>query len=175
MYVIHPDQHAELARKINIYFEHHRRRVLYLHYDRAGNQRKYRDNPKGETDAQIMKKELTDLGWSVHLLSMGKRTIEYWEHYILLNILFGEKERKGPKIMICQNECEELISSIYMSPLKRPEGGIELDKAAEKKLDFKDQAMWSPQIASALMYMLFGLYEKLLPSRVTSWSDYEGI
>jgi hypothetical protein len=175
MYVIHPDQHAELARKINTFFEHHGRKVLYLHYDRAGNQRKYRDNPKGETDAQIMKKELTDLGWSVHLLSMGKRTIEYWEHYILLNILFGEKEKKNPRVMICQNECEELISSIYMSPLKRTEGGIELDKTAEKKLDFKDQALWSPQIASALMYMLFGLYEKLLPSRVASWSDYEGI
>ena len=78
-------------------------------------------------------------------------------------------------IMLCQNECEELISSIYMSPLKRTEGGIELDKSAEKKLDFKDQALWSPQFATALMYMLFGLYEKLMPSRVSSLSDYEGI
>lgn len=175
MYVIHPNQHAELAGKINDFFHHHQRKVIYLHYDRAGNQKKYRDNPKGETDALILKKELTDLGWSVHLMSLGKRTIEYWEHYILLEILLSEREKKTPRIRMCQNECEELISSIYMSPIKRTEGGIELDKGSEKKLDFEDQAFWSTQIPSALMYLLFGLYEKLMPSRVQSWSDYQGI
>ena len=175
MYVIHPAQHSELALKISTFFQHHQRKVIYLHYDRAGNQRKYRDNPKGETDALILKKELQDLGWSVHLMSLGKRTIEYWEHYVLLDIILSERETKSPRIRICQNECEELISSIWMSPVKRTEGNIELDKSAEKKLDFEDQAFWSPQIPSALMYLIFGLFEKLLPARVRSYGDYEGI
>jgi len=89
--------------------------------------------------------------------------------------LLSEREKKNPRLRICQNECEELISSIWMSPVKRTEGNIELDKSSEKKLDFEDQAYWSKQIPSAWMYLLFGLYEKLLPARVHSYGDYQGI
>ena len=175
IYVIHPDQQLELAKKINDFFQHHARKTIYLHYDRAGNQRKYKDNPKGETDAQIMKKDLETFGWTVHLMSIGKGSIYYWQHYLLLNILFSEKEKRTPRIRIDQNECEELISSIYMSPLKKTEGVIELDKSSEKKLDLHDQAFWSTQISSSLMYLLFGLYEKYLPSGSVNVQDYEGV
>jgi hypothetical protein len=175
LYVIHPDQQLELAKKINDFFQHHARKTIYLHYDRAGNQRKYKDNPKGETDAQIMKKDLETFGWTVHLMSIGKGSIYYWQHYLLLNILLGEKEKRTPRIRIDQNECEELISSIYMSPLKKTEGVIELDKSSERKLDLHDQAFWSTQISSSLMYLLFGLYEKYLPSGSVNFQDYEGV
>ncbi len=175
LYVITPDQHFELARKIHEFFMYHERKTIYLYYDRAGNQRIYKNNPKGETDAQILRKELEDLGWSVHLMSLANRTIFYWEHYLLLNIILGEKDKRVPRLRICQNECEELISSIYMSPLKRTEGVIELDKSSEKKLAYEDQAYWSTQIPSALMYLLFGLYEKYLPSGDKGYQDYEGV
>lgn len=167
MYVISPQQHEELALQINDFFKNHNRKTIYLHYDRAGNQRnpKYNKNPKGETDAAILKTELTKLGWTVRLMSLGKRTIFYWEHYILYNIIFAEKDKNTPRIRICQHECEELISSINMSPVKRSDGIIELDKSSEKKLEYSEQAFWSPQLFTAATYMWFGLYEKHLPNK----------
>lgn len=174
LYVYNPDQHFELAQKINEFFKHHRRKTIYLHYDRAGNQRKHKNNPKGETDAIILKTELQSLGWTVQLLSLRKRTIFFWEHWLLLTKLFSERDSNTPRIRICQYECEELISSIWISPLKRNEGKIELDKSSEKKLNFKDQAFWSTQIATSLMYLLFGLYEKFLPNK-SEQQDYPGL
>ena len=131
-YVIHPDQHFEMAKKINDFFIGHKNKTLLLYYDRAGNKKIYKSE-KGETDAMLLKAELELLGWSVNLMSIGQRTIFYWEHYMLLNILFS-KEKSPVKIMLDQNECEECISSIYMSPLKRTDGEIKLDKSSEVKL-----------------------------------------
>lgn len=177
MHVIHPDQHGALAKKIDKYFEFHKKKELILHYDRAGNQKRqaFKKNPKGETDAQILKTELEDMGWTVQLMSMGKRTIYYWEHYVLLGLLFGGDHERLPEPKICQYECEELISSIYMSPLKKTDGVIELDKTSEKTLDYEDQVFWSPQIATALMYLFFGLYEKQLPNKSGPSTGISGI
>ena len=169
MWVIHPAQHEELAVKINDFFKYHRRKEIYLYYDRAANQknpyyRKYypinRDDK--ESDAIIFKQELEKLGWRVHLLSLGQATITHGMHYRLLNKLFGKHPRNIDDILVCRNECEELISSINHSPLKRADGVIELDKSSEK-LPFEDQILYSTQIASAFMYMLYGEFKKLIP------------
>jgi len=178
MYVISPEQHYELAQKINSFFEYQARRVIYMHYDRAGNQRKprYKANKKGDTDAKILKTELEALGWTVHLMSQDQRTIFHWQHYQLLSRLMAERENRTPRIRICQNECEELISSIYMSPLKKTEdGNIELDKSSERKLDYEDQAWYSTQLPSALMYLIYGKYEKWTPSKENLMTDIEGL
>lgn len=179
MWVIGPDEeHFELAQKINEYFKYHNSKTIYLHYDRAGNQKKdkYKDNPKGTTDAFIIKTHLKDLGWEVHLMSLDQRTIFFWEHFFLQARLFGEKEAKVPRVKICQNECEELISSIQMSPKKKSDSVfIELDKSAEKRLDPEDQVYWSPQIATSMMYLLWGLFEKYLPDAKPEEVDFEGL
>ena len=176
MYVIHPDQHLALAKKIDEYFKYHRKKEFVLHYDRAGNQKRqsFKKHPKGDTDAQILKAYLEDLGWKVQLMSLGQRTIYHWQHFLLLDMLFSGHERM-PTPYICQYECEELISSIYMSPLKRTDGVIELDKSAEKKLDYEDQAYWSPQIATASMYLFFGLFEKFMPNAAKQSVALEGM
>ena len=54
-----------------------------------------------------------------------------------------------------------LVSSINHSPIKRDEGRIFLDKSSER-LPFEEQAYNSTQLASALMYLLWGEYNKLL-------------
>ena len=58
-----------------------------------------------------------------------------------------------------------------MSPLKKTDGVVQLDKSAEKTLPFDQQATLSPQIATALMYLVFGLYEGYLPGKYKSVSD----
>jgi hypothetical protein len=49
-------------------------------------------------------------------------------------------------------------------PVKKTEGRIMLNKSVERKLEYHDQILYSPQIASALMYMLWGIYKKYLPT-----------
>lgn len=170
MWVWHPEQHGELAKKIDNFFSGGRK-VIYIHYDRAANQKDpewkkyYPDyNPPGinDTDAKLLKQELSALGWTVHLMSPRQKTIFYSQHYRLLNILFGKNDGKRDNILIDKNECEALVSSINHSPLKRHEGRIVLDKSSERLL-FEEQAYNSTQIATALLYLLWGEYSKYLP------------
>lgn len=172
MHVIHPNQQVELAGMINDFFEGHRRKEIFLHYDRAANQhdpnyRKYYPNSGltdlNDTDAQLLKKELEKHGWRVVLMSLGQGVIYYSQLYALLNILFGKNDGRRDDIMIDENVCTCLVSSLQSSPLKRHEGRIMLDKSSERELDYEDQAMWSTQIFTALLYLLWGEYKKILP------------
>lgn len=172
------DDHYFMATKISDFFCDHRARTIYLHYDRAGNQRKgrYAQNPKGKTDAEILKHELEQLGWTVHLETIGGRTIFFWEHFFLLGKLFGERDKNTPRIRICANECEEGISSIQNSPIKKTEDNfIELDKSSERRLDYEDQVRWSTQLCTSLMYLLWGLYHDLKPKGDPTTIDIEGL
>lgn len=162
-----PKQHFELAMEINEFFKTHKNKFIKLYYDRAGNKRldQYANNPKGKTDATILKRELEDLGWRVELMNINQRTIEHWEHFLLLDVILAERDKKIPKLRVCQNECEQLISCIWMSPLtKEKDSNYNLDKSSEKKLSYEDQVWFSTQLPSALMYLIFGLYEKYKPT-----------
>jgi len=169
LWVYHPEQQDILAKKIDDFFSGGRKELI-LYYDRAANQRdpqwkKYYPNYKemgvNDTDAILLKKELTALGWNVILMSKDQKDIFYSQHYRLLNLLFGKNDGKRDKILIDRNQCEALVSSINHSPLKRHEGRIMLDKSSES-LPFDEQAYNSTQLASALMYLLWGEYNKLL-------------
>jgi len=172
MWVFHPDQQDELAKKIDDYFSGGKKEI-YIHYDRAANQKdpqwkkdypNYKKMGINDTDAILLKQELTSLGWTVHLISTKQATIFYSQHYRLLNLLFGKSKnnKKLDSILIDRNECEELVSSINHSPLKRHEGKIILDKSSER-LPFEEQVHNSTQIATALLYLLWGEYSKFLP------------
>jgi hypothetical protein len=75
----------------------------------------------------------------------------------------GESENNTPRLRICNNEATELISSIKKSPMKKEKGIPTLDKSSEK-MAYHLQAENSTQIATALMYLVYGLYNKFLPS-----------
>ena len=171
IWVIHPEQHEEMAIQINNFFKAHKRKVIFLHYDRAANQRdpKWRDyypltGDMNDTDAILLKTALTKLGWNVTLMSMGQPVIYYSQHYRLLTKLFGKNDGDRDDILIDVNECEATVSSINHSPLKRTEGKILLDKSSEKELEYKDQPFYSTQLSSALMYLLWGEYNHILPN-----------
>ena len=170
MWVYHPDQQDVLAKKIDDFFSEGRKELI-LHYDRAGNQKdpewkkyypSYREPGINDTDAILLKKELTKLGWNVILMSKDQKTIFYSQHYRLLNLLFGKYDGKRDKILYDRNECEALVSSINHSPIKRYEGRILLDKSSES-LPFEEQAYNSTQLASADLYLLWGEFHNLLP------------
>ena len=171
---ISPDQQSEQAESFANFFKNHKRKELELYYDRAGNKREDLITPNGviatDTAVKFFKRELEKRGWKVILMNLGQRTIYYSEHYYLLDHLFGTST-KTDNIQICQNQCSALISSIYKSPLKKSAGEIALDKTSEKK-PLKEQEYESTQIATAFMYLLFGLYSSVLPSKNYSNIDY---
>jgi len=180
-WVYHPEQQDVLAKKIDDFFEGGRKEII-LHYDRAANQRDpewrkfypaYRDMGVNDTDAIMLKRELTALGWNVIMMSKDQKIIYYQQQYRLLNLLFGKYDGKRDRILIDRNECEALVSSINHSPLKRHEGRTMLDKSSEK-LPFNEQAYNSTQLASAAIYLLWGEYGKLLPDSDQSGQTPQG-
>ena len=181
MWVYDKEQQDVLAKKIDNFFSGGRKEII-LHYDRAANQKdpewkkfypNYKEMGVNDTDAVLLKKELTALGWNVILMSKDQKTIFYQQHYRLLNLLFGKYDGKRDKILIDRNECEALVSSINHSPLKRNEGRIMLDKSSER-LPFEEQALNSTQLSSAFMYLLWGEYNKLLPDSDLSQETPKG-
>lgn len=172
IYTFWPEQQPQLAHLFQTFFAPMRNRQIFLHYDRAGNQRdpqwkKYKPafGDTSDTDAFTLKSEIEQRGWYVQLMSLGQPTIYYKQHLHLLSRLFSGNDNYQVhgipviKILIDENECEALISSIYNSPLKRTAGEVELDKSSEKR-PFEEQAFGSTQIASALMYLLWGEFSR---------------
>lgn len=162
----HPKQQDDLARQMYEFWGPARRnKNVILFYDRAANKKKP-EQEKITTDAKILKRELEAYGFRVELKNEKQRTIFYYEHYKLIVMMLSEKFRSIPVLRICSNECKNLLSSIHVSPIKRTDGKIELDKTSERKTALQHQAGLSTQIPSALMYMLFGLYGDKLPSEI---------
>lgn len=186
-YVYWPEQQAEMVSKFRQFFAPMRSKTVFLHYDRAGNQhdpqwKQYKKyfGDSGDTDAFLLRDRMEIHGWRVNLMSVGQRTIYYREHLHLLQRLFSGDENNTVngqqviKILVDENECEALISSIYNSPLKRHGGIVELDKSSEK-LPFEQQAFYSTQIASSFMYLLWGEFSKrYLPASDTHALDLAG-
>jgi len=74
-----------------------------------------------------------------------------------------------PRIRIDENECPNLCSAIMISPLKKTDGKIELDKSSEKKQALKNQAGLTTQLPSAMIYLLYGLYSDVVKAELSTY------
>lgn len=158
-FVYPPEDIPDLARRLSGYFrDTARNRNIDLYYDRAGN--KKNERRENETDARELAAELRKYGWQVQLKNLGQRTIFYSEHYRLWKRLLAENEKNVPKIRIDSNECPNLVSAIYCCKKVPGSTPIELDKSPEKKVRIDLQAGLTPQIPSAMTYLVWGLFEK---------------
>lgn len=156
-FVYPPDDLPDMARAFdNFYGKASRNKSIDLYYDRAGNKK----NVKREnaTDANTLAAELRKLGWQVTLKSQGQPTIFHYEHYRLWKRLLAETEKKVPRIRIDANECPYLVSAIYCCKKLPGSTPVELDKRPEKSVRIDMQAGLTPQIPSAMMYLVWGIY-----------------
>lgn len=162
-----PHQQGELARQFDAFFGHVAKNTrVILYADRAGNKKKV-EQDKITTDSRLLKAEIESYKkFRVDLKTEKQRTIYYYEHLKLLTMLLAEDMRALPKLRIDGNECKNLVSGILLTPVKRDDGKIEMDKTAERKVAMEYQAGLTSQLPSALTYLLFGLYEKLLPKEM---------
>lgn len=160
-FVFPPQDIPEMAAAFNAFFASSRFRRIDLYYDRAGNRKN--DRRANETDAKELKAELEKYGWTVSLKNLGQATIFHWQHHRLWKRLLAENERSVPRIRIDANECPNLVSAMYCCKKIPGSSPVELDKSPEKKVEIRLQAGLTPQIPSAIMYLVWGLYEKWFP------------
>lgn len=167
----YPEEQPELARQFYDFFGHDsvNKRIL-LYHDRAGNKRR-EDLEQITTDARALKRELESYGFEVELMNEGQATIYHWQQFKLLQLLFSGRSRALPSVLIDENECKNLCSAIMLSPLKKTEGRIELDKSSEKTVPLKQQAGLTTQLPSAFIYLLFGRYGSKVLSELSSMPD----
>ncbi len=163
-YCYQPQEQPELAASIYDYFGGYAvNKDILLYHDRAGN-KKREDRDKISSDAKILKSELEELGFNVQLMNEGQATIFYWMQYKLLKLAFSRKSNAIPQILIDENECPCLCKAIPLSPLKKNDGRIELDKSSEVKVPMRYQADRTTQLPSAFIYLLFGRYGNVMSS-----------
>jgi len=161
-----PKQQGELATMIYEFFgPYHKSKRIIFYYDRAGNKTRA-EHEKIVTDARLMAMELKKHGFNVEMKNEKQRTIYYYEHFKLLQMILSESLKSFPRLRIDENECPNLVSAINLSPVDRKEGKIALDKKSERIIAFQNQAALSTQLPSALMYLIFGYYSNLLPSEI---------
>ncbi len=157
-FVYAPQDISDLAAQFASFFSSAKLRRINLYYDRAGNKKNIKR--ANETDAKEMKSELERFGFTVMLMNPNQATIYYYQHYRLWHRLLAEAERKLPKIRIDSNECPNLVSAMYCCKKIPGSSPVELDKSPEKKVPINLQAGLTPQIPSAMTYLVWGLYEK---------------
>lgn len=170
-YCCYPEEQPELARQFYEFFgsDNINKRII-LYHDRAGNKRR-EELEQITTDCRILKRELESYGFEVELMNEGQSTIYYWQQFKLLLLIFGGRSNVLPEVLIDENECKNLCSSIMLSPLKKTEGRIELDKSSEKKVPLKNQAGLTTQLPSSLIYLLFGRYGNKVQGELSSMPD----
>ena len=168
-YAYLPEDYNDLAAKVYQYFGTASVcKTIHLYPDRAGNKRK-EELEQITTDSLNLKAALESYGFGVILYNEDAPTIYHWQQFKLCQMLFSERSPLLPRIRIDENECKDLCSAIMISPLKKTNGRIELDKSSEKKQQLKNQAGLTTQLPSAMIYLLYGLYADAVKAELSTY------
>ncbi|WP_025799302.1 hypothetical protein [Hoylesella saccharolytica] len=166
-----PDDQQNLAQQVYAFFGSDAiDKTIHLYPDRAGNKTK-EELEQITTDSLTMKSALESYGFSVILYNEGQATIYHWQQFRLCQLLFAEKLPLLPKVRIDENECPNLCSAILISPLKKTNGKIELDKSSEKKEGLKRRPGLTTQLPSAAIYLFYGLFSDIIKKELSSYPD----
>ena len=166
-----PDDQQNLAQQVYAFFGSDAiDKTIHLYPDRAGNKTK-EELEQITTDSLTMKSALESYGFSVILYNEGQATIYHWQQFRVCQLLFAEKLPLLPKVRIDENECPNLCSAILISPLKKTNGKIELDKSSEQKEGLKRRPGLTTQLPSAAIYLFYGLFSDIIKKELSSYPD----
>lgn len=114
------------------YYQHHRRKVVELFYDRTANNRKADDR---KTTAERIREVLERAGWRVVMRSQASATIYQDQKYYLLAAAMREEDPRLPRIRINRDNCRDLIISLENAEAREnTKGRIEKDKRSERRM-----------------------------------------
>lgn len=135
LYTLPPDYVQALGEKFVRYFEPMKCRIVYLYYDRAGNQyRKIGRDAVSELKRAIEVDGRTGrrTGWVVQLMNVGQGTILQEEEYkFMLKFLDGSNPRL-PRVLIDYYACKPLRLSLQNAKVKMKDKSILKDKSSER-------------------------------------------
>jgi len=161
-YTLTPRYIKELASDFVKFFpgHHNNHKTLHLYYDRAGNNYGKHGQAVGFKDAV----EELNMGWQVKLESIGKATVLHKDVYDIFDRLMDEKTPF--ELLIDEHNCDTLVCSMEISPLKKDRNGNNaLDKASEKTRILENLPKKSTNMATAYIYLIEGRYRKYLPKQ----------
>ena len=150
-YVLSPKILDHLFHEFNDYYQYHRERRIYLHYDPAtGNARK--DNST-ETSAEQAMRILTGYKWNVIPMTSWGSNIYHEEKYQLINKVLLEDDPRFPKIRINAIKCQSLLLSMSNSKIVQGFKGFKKDKSIEAKASVpREQATDGSDAFDILLY-----------------------
>ncbi len=160
LYTLAPESSKELAKKFIDFFKHHKTKLLYMYYDRSGNQyQKVKRDWATELKDHIEKYNGSSTGWKVKLMSRNQATISQEEEYSFAKKLLGEYYNNLPKIKIDKTQCKELKSSLELTKtkVKKDKKGtttIHKDKSSEA-LPLDKRPLYSTNFSDAFKYLIY--------------------
>ena len=159
-YTLNPEDEAVLGAKFREFYKDHKYKVLYMYYDRSGNQ-----NAKIKADkANYLKNAIqynpdgSSSGWTVHLMSEGQGNIYQEEEFNLAKTIMGNMVPGLPMLKIDKLKCPCLTSSLKLTKItvKTDRLGtrtLHKDKSSEK-LPLASRPMFSTNFSDAFKYWI---------------------
>jgi hypothetical protein len=160
LHTLAPESSKELAKQFLDFFKGHKRKVLEMYYDRAGNQyQQVKRDWATEIKNHIEKYDGFSTGWRVNLKSRNQKTITQEAEYNFAKKLLGEYYPGLPKMKIDKYQCKHLKSSLELTKTKMSKdrngsSKLEKDKSSEKKLQLKNLPMFSTNFSDAFKYLI---------------------
>jgi hypothetical protein len=127
-YALQPEFIEHLVKYFANYYSHHPTKILNLGYGQDGNNKVPNSN---KTYSQDFADQLIKFGWTVNLLSKGKREPPHFKKYQFFYDVF--KGGVHPvSILFNRFGCKEVLNSMLLAPAKDGKNGIEKNKASER-------------------------------------------
>ena len=159
LYELPPNSMRELADQFLTFFQSHQEKVLYLYYDRAGNNyQRQNEDQAGKIKAAIEKdSEGRRTGWSVVLMSRKQGTIRQEAEFNFMHELMSGKNKRLPLLMVDALNCTEMISSIELAKAEvKYRGDVKIVAKVKKseKLEPKKLPRLSTNFSDAFKYLM---------------------
>ena len=158
MYEIPPRWFDDLSVQFRTFFAYHRKKILNLWYDRAGNN----FHRQGEDYANKVKHAIEydgdrRTGWTVNLMSRKQAIIPQEAEYDFMQELMAGNVKGLPRLFIDSCNCRELLSSLERAKADIRFVGrsrqVHKQKKSEK-LPPKKLPMFSTNLSDAFKYLL---------------------
>lgn len=136
LYVKTPRRLRELCQDFSEYYKHHPNKDVNFYYDSTAIKSNY---ATGESDFKdIVIEELSNAGWNVNPVYIGKPMKHNLKHLYIDRALKGE-EYKFP--LFNEDNNEQLLFAMEQTKIRIGRNGFEKDKSEEKKEDTKENPL----------------------------------
>ena len=128
VFVKHPLKIKDLAKKVAVYYQHHKPHHFRVYYDHTmiGE-----DAVREYGFILELKRELEALGWTVELVYIGQAPGHH-EKYVFWGARFAHSDARLPRVRWNAENCEPTLLSMRLAGAKQTKRGFEKDKDDER-------------------------------------------